>query len=105
MKTWLNVPDHSDFSIHNIPFGIASNGGNPFVASRLGDHVINLKLVAETGFFKGIVDDISVFDQAVLNPFIALGKNVTNQVRLRLLETLTEEHSPLRKENNIITPV
>jgi fumarylacetoacetase len=98
MKTWINVPENSDFSIHNIPFGIASLGGNPFVASRLGDHVINLKSVAETGFFKGIVEDISVFDQPVLNPFIALGKKVTTQVRLRLLETLTEEQSPLRKQ-------
>jgi len=105
MKTWISIPENSDFSIHNIPFGIASNGGKPFVASRLGDQVINLKAVADTGFFRGIVDDISVFDQPVLNPFIALGKSVTNQVRLRLLETLTEEQSPLKKEGNIVIPI
>lgn len=105
MKTWISIPENSDFSIHNIPFGIASNGGKPFVASRLGDQVINLKAVADTGFFRGIVEDISVFDQPVLNPFIALGKSVTNQVRLRLLETLTEEQSPLKKEGNIVIPI
>ena len=105
MKTWINVPENSDFSIHNIPFGIASVGGNPFVASRLGDHVINLNAVAETGFFKGIVVDNSVFDQPLLNPFIALGKKITNAVRLRLLETLTEEQSPIRKVDNVFIPV
>jgi fumarylacetoacetase len=102
MKTWIDIPQDSDFSIHNIPFGIASNGGKPFVASRLGDHVINLNEVAKTGFFKGMVDDLSVFDQPVLNPFIALGKDVTTKVRLRLLETLTEDHSPLRKSENML---
>jgi fumarylacetoacetase len=104
MKTWLDIPVDSDFSIHNIPFGIASDGGKPFVASRLGDHVINLNEVARTGFFKGMVDDLSVFDQPVLNPFIALGKSVTNKVRLKLLETLTDDQSPLRKSENIVIP-
>ena len=75
MKTWLDIPVDSDFSIHNIPFGIASDGGKPFVASRIGDHVINLNEVAKSGFFSGMVDDLSVFDQPVLNPFIALGKS------------------------------
>ena len=105
MKTWINVPENSDFSIHNIPFGIASDEGKSFVASRLGDHVINLKAVAETGFFNGIIGDHSVFDQPVLNPFIALGKKITNAVRSRLLETLTEEQSPLRKADNVVIPV
>ncbi len=101
MKTWIDIPQDSDFSIHNIPFGIASHGGRPFVASRIGDDVINLKEIARTGFFSGLVDDVSVFDQPVLNPFIGLGKMITNQVRLRLLETLTDDHSPIRNSDKI----
>jgi len=104
MKTWLDIPIDSDFSIHNIPFGIASDGGKPFVASRIGDHVINLNEVAKTGFFNGMVDDLSVFDQPVLNPFIALGKSVTNKVRLKVLETLRDNQSPLRQAENIFIP-
>ena len=104
MKTWLDIPVDSDFSIHNIPFGIASDGGKPFVASRIGDHVINLNEVAKSGFFSGMADDLSVFDQPVLNPFIALGKSVTTKVRLKLLETLRDNQSPLRPVENVFIP-
>jgi len=104
MKTWIDIPIDSDFSIHNIPFGNASNGGKPFVASRIGDYVINLNEVAKSGFFQGLVGDLSVFDQPVLNPFISLGKYVTNKVRLKLLETLTDDQSPLRKLDTIMVP-
>ena len=77
MKSWLDIPSDSDFSIHNIPFGICSTGGDPFVATRIGDQVIHLSEVARSGFFDGIIHDVSVFAQPVLNPFIALGKNKT----------------------------
>ena len=77
MKSWIEVPENSDFSIYNIPFGIGSDDGEKYVCTRIGDQVVNLYNVAMTGFFKGTVDDIEVFNQPTLNAFIALGKEFT----------------------------
>ena len=48
MTSWIEVDKQSDFSIHNIPFGIFSKeGGRKKVASRIGNQVVDLAMVAE----------------------------------------------------------
>ena len=43
LKSWIPVPEHSDFPIQNIPFGIIKmEGKSPRVATRIGDSVIDL---------------------------------------------------------------
>jgi len=101
MKSWIEIADHSDFSIYNIPFGIGSDGGTPYVCTRIGDEVLNLYKLALTGFFRELVEDAEVFNKSRLNSFIALGKAVTNEVRLRIQETLTNPHSPLKNETDL----
>ena len=52
LKSWVNVPQNSDFPIQNLPFGIVSESATPqhkFVAVRIGDHVLNLAAMAEFG--------------------------------------------------------
>ena len=51
MKSWASVADNSDFSIYNIPFGICRKNDHTFVASRIGDEVIDLSKVANQGTF------------------------------------------------------
>ncbi len=105
MTSWLAIPDNSDFSIHNIPFGIGSIGsGRPFVCTRIGDHVVNLSALASTGYFDGLIEELNVFDQTVLNDFIALGKSVTSQVRLKLQQSFSDDQSPLRQHPQLIRP-
>ncbi len=104
MNSWIEIPENSDFSIYNIPFGIGSDNDAPYVCTRIGDQVVNLYNLALTGFFKGTVEDIEVFNQPTLNAFIALGKLTTRIVRLRLQETFSNEHSPMRILNNVFKP-
>ena len=104
MKSWIEIAEQSDFSIYNIPFGIGSTVSSPFVCTRIGDQVVNLYALAQTGFFEGLVKDIEVFNQNKLNPFIALGKSVTNEVRLRLQETFSNANSPLKNLRGIFSP-
>jgi fumarylacetoacetase len=104
MKSWIDVSEDSDFSIYNIPFGIGKSGDSTFACTRIGDQVLNLYQLALTGFFKDLVEDNNVFNQDSLNAFIALGKPVTNEVRLRLQETLSNEHSPLKNKGDLFTP-
>ena len=52
MKTWISIPKDSDFSIHNIPFGIISlDGKRKKVATRVGDQILDLEAVAKLGLF------------------------------------------------------
>jgi fumarylacetoacetase len=104
MNSWIDIPANSDFSIYNIPFGIASKDKNPFVCTRIGDQVIDLYKVASTGFFKGLVEDVEVFNRSTLNDFIALGKPVTNEVRLRLQKTFSDPDSPFKQQSDIFSP-
>ncbi len=83
----------SDFSIHNIPFGIFSTArdSQPRAATRYGDYVIDLRLVRQLGFFKDLNLPEAIFARPALNDFIALGKPVTSAVRARLQELLRDE--------------
>lgn len=73
----IDIPQHSDFSIHNIPFGIFSTAERSArVGVAIGDHILDLVAVAELGVFKF---DTTVLSQSTLNAFIALGKGVTSE--------------------------
>lgn len=86
----------SDFSIHNIPFGIFSTEGTPpRVGVAIHDDILDLAAVAQLGVFSADHFDINVFLQPFLNDFIELGKNITSKVRKDIQAWLQDEHSPL----------
>ncbi len=97
MTTWFPVPDHSDFSIHNLPYGIFST---PALTSRvgvaIGDKVVDMQAAAALGLFHDVLTEKWVFAKPVLNDFINLGRPVWQAVRARLQELLTNPSSPLR---------
>lgn len=92
MKSFINYPENSDFSIYNIPFGVGVFGKEYIAcATRIGDKIIDLAGLYELGFLdeiKGL--DENVFEGYTLNEFIELGKSVTNAVRLKIQELLLE---------------
>ncbi|MDP2237645.1 MAG: fumarylacetoacetase [Bacteroidales bacterium] len=97
MKSWIDVPEGSDFPIQNIPFGIISYGQTVSPATRIGDKVIDLSVLADFGFFDELdIEDLSVFYQPVLNEFIALGKKKTNAVRQHLQKLLSVDYRELQ---------
>ncbi len=83
LKSWIEVAADSDFPIQNIPFGIMQhNHAEPRPATRIGDTVIDLSVLADFGYFDLLpIDDLSAFYQPVLNPLIALGKPVWSELR------------------------
>jgi fumarylacetoacetase len=96
MNTWLTVPENSDFSIHNIPFGIASaEEGKTFVASILGDHVIDCKALFLLGYLHGQGLHESLLSGPYLNPFISLGKKETSAIRKQIISIFTDKDHPL----------
>lgn len=97
MNTWLTISPDSDFSIHNLPFGIFSkDGGSKRIGVAIGDFVIDLLAAHKLGVFDGPNVTNDALENDFLNDFIALGKPTTNAVRLRLQEHLCDESTPLK---------
>ena len=91
MKSFITYGADSDFSIHNIPFGVAYiNDEYPCCVTRIGDTVIDLAFLYDAGYFDEFDIDDNVFESLVLNPFIELGKKITVAVRDKIQKLLLE---------------
>ncbi|PKF73745.1 fumarylacetoacetase [Chryseobacterium sp. PMSZPI] len=103
MKSFVDYSSNSDFSIYNIPFGVAVfNKEYIGCCTRIGDQVIDLATLYDLGYFEDIegLDD-NVFEAYTINEFIELGKPVTNAVRTKI-QTLLQEGSTLSKDQKTI---
>ncbi len=103
-KSWVEVPENSDFPLQNIPFGIiAPENKTPRPATRVGDTIIDLSELADFGFFDQLgIDDLTAFYSPVLNDFIALGKKYTVPVRERLIELFSEGNTELQNQKDLL---
>jgi fumarylacetoacetase len=105
MQSWLSIQPNTDFSIHNLPFGIFSTSDrSPRVGIAIGDQIVDLCEMGKQGCFADQGFDSWVFEQKTLNRFIALGKRTTNAVRLRVQEWLCDKDSPLAKHAAGLVP-
>lgn len=95
INSWIPVHTDSDFSIHNLPFGIYSAGSLPRAGVAIGDQIVDLTAAASLGLFPDV--DPAVFMQSTLNEFITLGKPVTTAVRRQLQTALSDENTALKE--------
>lgn len=96
------MPQNSDFSIYNLPFGIFSAGRKKArVGVAIGNQILDLYAVAELGHFDEIGVKKEVFDNEYLNDFIALGKPITNAVRLKVQQLLSDQNSPIKGNDGL----
>ena len=102
LKSWIDVPKNSDFPIQNIPFGIADFGnGTVAAATRIGNTVINLGLLASKGFFDNVIKDTSIFQDSTLNRFLGYDNKLWHNVRQHISD-LFEENSALKNETGLL---
>lgn len=95
LKSWLNIDARSQFSIHNLPFGITSTPNSPGrrTAIAIGSYVLDLHAFTQgNGFSKLsiIQPHQAVFSQPSLNGFAALGRPMHRVVREYLQSVLLE---------------
>ena len=89
--SWIEIPNNSDFSIHNIPFGVYRTAAQePRLCTAIGDQIADIYRLHQLGFFSDLDVGASIFQNRYLNDFIALGKNTTRAVRKRLIELFDE---------------
>lgn len=89
----IEIPENSDFSIHNIPFGIFSTKDrSPRVGVAVGEHILDLAAVAELDVFDF---NTALLEKDTLNDFISLGKEITTRVRKKIQYWLKDDESIL----------
>ncbi len=89
----IDIPENSDFSIHNIPFGIFSTKErSPRIGVAIGDHILDLAAVAELDVFDF---NTALLEKDTLNDFISLGKEITARVRKKVQSWLQDDNSVL----------
>lgn len=97
-SSWLPVSSHSDFSLHNLPFGIFSTkSGEPRVGVAIGEWIIDMSAAHELGFFKTLEIDAAVFKKEALNDLISLGRKAAKAIRLTIQQWLTDGDSPFKE--------
>lgn len=96
-KSWIEVPDKSDFPIQNIPFGVFITKNNDItIGTRIGETAIDMGALQRLGYFNGIELTDDMFMQDTLNDFISDGKKTWRLVRNRLAELFDAENPKLR---------
>ena len=102
MNCWIDIDKNSDFSIHNLPFGIFSvNNGEKRLGIAIGDLIVDLSQLADLGIFKSINFDYQILKSDFLNDFISLGKKTTTKVRELVQSEICNDKSILKNNSQV----
>jgi len=96
MNSWIDIPADSDFTLHNIPFGIFSTDGHARAGIAIGTQVLDLAALHDAGLLDGLGLPKGIFDSPVLNGYMALGKQVWAPTRQRIIQLLSEGNDELQ---------
>ena len=102
LTSFINIATDSDFSIHNLPYGIFSDtkdavGNNKRRAGiAIGEHVLDLAALETEGLLS--LDGGPYFDQPTLNAFIDSGRNNWTQARTTIQTLLSSDNATLRDD-------
>ncbi|MGV9002729.1 fumarylacetoacetase [Flavobacterium sp.] len=96
-KSWLEVPEESDFPIQNIPFGVFLTKDDVItIGTRIGNHAIDLGALQQLNYFEGIELTDDMFMQDTLNDFISDGQKTWRLVRNRIGDIFDINNPALR---------
>jgi fumarylacetoacetase len=101
LRSFVDVPADSHFSIHNLPFGVFRPRADttPRVGVAIGDYVLDLSVLADGKLFTGpALSGTRVFNESALNAFMAMGRPAWREARERITELLINDESVLRND-------
>jgi fumarylacetoacetase len=97
---FLPIPVDHPFPIQNLPYGVFSGREQgPRVGVAIGDHVLDLSVLAEAG----LLPSYNVFAEPSLNALMSCGREAWNEVRAALQCLLDEETPTLRGNRRLRT--
>lgn len=93
LRSWIAVSEDSDFPIQNLPIGVFKTPTlSPRLATRIGDKVIDLQVLAELEFFEDLGIKKKIFSQSNINELLKLGKTTWRALRQRLSDLFRVEN-------------
>ncbi len=107
LKSWVEVPQESDFPIQNLPYGIFSTPENPRkrMGVAIGKQILDLAALQNLGMLDKFNLPKGFFEADFLNEFIALGKATTNRFRQQLTDLLAQSNTETaQKADEILCP-
>ena len=98
LRSWVDVPDGSDFPIQNLPLGIVARAcESPRVGVAIGESVLDLAVVAEAGLLDDALPGArAILTCGTLNAFLARGRGAWSALRARLSMLLAAGNEELR---------
>lgn len=101
LKSWVSVPENSDFPIQNLPFGIFKTPNlSARVGVAIGEMVVDLKALFVLGYLENLPFEMGDFDSDSLNPMISKGKQATRELRQRISKLLQDETMDLQSKSH-----
>ena len=100
LTSFIDIATDSDFSIHNLPYGIfsdakdAAGNNNRRAGVAIGEHVLDLSVLEAEGLL--ILADGPYFDQPTLNAFIDSGRENWTKARTAIQMLLSADNDTLR---------
>lgn len=100
LTSFIDIASDSDFSIHNLPYGIFSNttDGRRRAGVAIGEQVLDLAVIEAAGLLS--LDGGPYFDQPTLNAFIDSGRDNWTQAR-KTIQMLLSSDSDLRDNQEL----
>lgn len=98
MRSWVDVPPGSDFTLENLPYGAFRRPGEtaPRIGVAIGARILDLRFIAQSGLLRDTLPHAAeIFSQPTLNAFIALGEAAWQAMRARLTALLSVGNSEL----------
>ncbi|KAA0914236.1 fumarylacetoacetase [Psychrobacter sp. ANT_WB68] len=96
LTSFIDIADDSDFSIHNLPYGIFSDtvDGKRRAGVAIGERVLDLSVLEAEGLLS--LTGGPYFDQPTLNAFIDSGRENWTKARITIQTLLSDDNDTLR---------
>ena len=100
LTSFIDIATDSDFSIHNLPYGIfsetkdAAGNNNRRAGVAIGEHVLDLSVLEAEGLLS--LAGGPYFDQPTLNAFIDSGRDNWTKARTTIQMLLSADNDTLR---------
>lgn len=101
LTSFIDIASDSDFSIHNLPYGIFSNttDGKRRAGVAIGEQVLDLAVIEAVGLLS--LDGGPYFDKPTLNAFIDSGRDNWTQARKTIQTLLSSDNDALRDNQDL----
>ncbi|WP_350560464.1 fumarylacetoacetase [Psychrobacter sp. CAL346-MNA-CIBAN-0220] len=101
LTSFIDIASDSDFSIHNLPYGIFSEteDGKRRAGVAIGEHVLDLSALETEGLLT--LEGGPYFDQPTLNPFIESGRDNWATARKTIQTLLSTNSKDLGDNQNL----